>query len=68
MSAVSLSIAGALTFETTKLYVMGLPVLMAGMWTGLKLYGRLDDIAFRKLLLWLLLISGLALLAPLVGV
>jgi uncharacterized membrane protein YfcA len=68
MSAVSLSIVGAVTFETTKLYVLGLPVMTAGMWTGLKLYGRLDDTAFRKLLLWLLLISGLALLAPIFGV
>jgi uncharacterized protein len=68
MSAVSLSIAGAVTFETIKLYMIGLPVMMAGMWTGLKLYGRLDDAAFHKLLLWLLLVSGLALVAPLFGV
>jgi uncharacterized protein len=68
MSAVSLSIAGAVTLEVTKLYMLGLPVMMGGMWTGLKLYGKLDDIAFRKFLLWLLLASGLALLAPLFGV
>ena len=40
-------------------------VMMAGMWVGLKLYGKLDDAAFRKVLLWLLLVSGLALVAPL---
>jgi len=68
MSAVSLSFAGAVTLETTKLYVLGLPVMMAGMWAGLGLYGKLDDAAFRKVLLWLLLISGLSLLAPLLGI
>jgi uncharacterized protein len=64
MSAVSLSFAGAVTAETVKLYVLGLPVLLAGMWTGLKLYGKLDDAAFRKVLLLLLLVSGLALIVP----
>jgi uncharacterized membrane protein YfcA len=68
MSAVSLSFAGAITQETAKLYVLGLPVMMAGMWAGLRLYGKLDDAAFRKALLWLLLISGLSLLAPLFGI
>jgi uncharacterized protein len=65
MSAVSLGIAGAVTAETIKLYLFGLPVLLAGLWTGLKLYGKLDDAAFRKVLLLLLLVSGLALIAPL---
>jgi uncharacterized membrane protein YfcA len=64
MSAVSLSIAGAVTAETIKLYVLGLPMLLAGTWTGLKLYGKLDDAAFRKVLLVLLLVSGITLIAP----
>jgi uncharacterized membrane protein YfcA len=68
ISAVSLSVAGAVTLETAKLYVLGLPVLLAGMWTGLKLYGKLDDAAFRKVLLMLLLVSGLALMTPLIGI
>jgi hypothetical protein len=32
-----------------------------GTWLGFKLYGRLDDAAFRKAVLVLLLISGAAL-------
>jgi uncharacterized membrane protein YfcA len=64
MSAVSLAIAGALTAETIKLFVLGLPVLFAGIWSGLKLYGRLDDTAFRKIILLLLLVSGLTLIVP----
>lgn len=62
MTAVSLSIAGAVTVETVNLYLLGLPLLLAGMWSGFKLYGTLDDAAFRKVLLALLLASGLALI------
>src|SRR5712691_4465504 len=64
MSAVSLSIAGAVTAETVKLYLLGLPLLLAGLWSGFKLYGKLDDAAFRKVILLLLLVSGMALIAP----
>jgi uncharacterized protein len=65
MSAMSLSIAGAVTAETVKLYVLGLPVLLVGLWSGFKLYGKLDDAAFRKVILLLLLVSGLSLIVPL---
>jgi len=62
MSAISLSFAGVVTVEIGKLYLLGLPALLAGLWIGFKLYGKLDDAAFRKLILVLLLISGLALI------
>jgi uncharacterized protein len=64
MNAVTLSLAGAVTAETAKLYVLGLPALLAGLWGGFKLYGKLDDAAFRKVILLLLLVSGLALIVP----
>jgi uncharacterized protein len=64
MNAVTLSLAGAVTAETAKLYVLGLPALLAGLWSGFKLYGKLDDAAFRKVILLLLLVSGLALIVP----
>jgi uncharacterized membrane protein YfcA len=67
MSAVSLSVAGAVTAETAKLYLLGLPVLLVGLWSGFKLYGKLDEAAFRKVILLLLLVSGLALVVPLIG-
>jgi hypothetical protein len=44
------------------LYLLGLPALLAGLWVGFKLYGKLDDAAFRKLVLVLLLVSGLSLI------
>lgn len=64
MSAIALVIAGGATAETVKLFVLGLPVLLAGTWTGFRLYGRLNDAAFRKVILVLLLVSGIALIVP----
>jgi len=63
MIAISLSVAGAITNDTLKLYALGLPALLAGLWLGFRCYGKLDDATFRKLVLVLLLCSGLALIA-----
>jgi uncharacterized membrane protein YfcA len=65
MTAVSLGVAGAITVETVKLYLLALPVLLAGLWCGFWLYGKLDDATFRKVILWLLIVSGLSLVMPL---
>jgi uncharacterized protein len=67
VNAASLTIAGAVTAETIKLYLLGLPALLAGLWIGFKLYGKLDDAAFRRVILVLLLLSGLALIVPMVA-
>jgi len=48
MSAVSFAVARAYTAETMKLYALALPALIAGIWSGLRLYGKLDDAGFRK--------------------
>jgi uncharacterized protein len=64
MTAIAFAIAGTFTVETLKLYAFALPVLVAGIWSGFGLYGRLDDAAFRKVILVLLLASGLALIVP----
>ena len=58
MTAGALAVAGAITAETVKLYLLGLPILLAGTWCGFKLYGRLDDAAFRKVILVLLMASA----------
>jgi uncharacterized membrane protein YfcA len=63
-SAVTLTASGAITAEFGRLYLLGAPAILAGMWLGLHLYGRLDDAAFRKVILMLLLLSGLVLVAP----
>ena len=64
MATASLTVAGAMTPETIKLYLLGLPCMIAGTWVGLKLYGKLDDEAFRKVVLALLLVSGASLVVP----
>ena len=51
-----------LTQDTLRLFVIGLPAVLPGTWLGLKLYGKLDEITFRRVVLVLLLISGLTLL------
>jgi uncharacterized membrane protein YfcA len=63
MIAISLSVAGAITTDTLKLYALGLPALLLGLWLGFKCYGKIDDVTFRKLVLVLLLCSGVALIA-----
>jgi len=36
--------------------------MLAGLWSGFKLYGMIDDETFRKAVLMLLLIAGLSLI------
>jgi uncharacterized protein len=62
MSALWLGGSGSVTADTVKLFLVGLPVLLAGTWLGLRLYGKLDEAGFRKVVLVLLLLSGVALL------
>lgn len=64
MAALWLAVAGsAVTPDVVTLFVLGLPALFIGMWLGMKLYGRLDEASFRRVVLVLLLISGLSLAA-----
>jgi len=55
---------GAVTPETLKLYALGFPFMLAGLWSGFKLYGKIDDEIFRKVVLVLLLLAGLSLIVP----
>jgi uncharacterized membrane protein YfcA len=62
MTAIWIGAKGAITAETIRLFLFGLPALLAGTWLGMKLYGRLDEAKFRKLVLVLLLLSGAVLI------
>lgn len=64
MTAVSLGLAGGYTVEAMKLYALALPALALGLWSGLRLYGRLDDATFRRVILVLLLAAAISLIAP----
>jgi uncharacterized membrane protein YfcA len=62
--SISMGVTGAFTPETLKLYGLGLPFMLAGIWSGFKLYGKIDDETFRKAVLVLLLLAGLSLIVP----
>jgi uncharacterized protein len=62
MSAVALGFNGAVNADTIRLFLIGLPILLLGTWLGLRLYGRVDESGFRKVVLALLLVSGVALI------
>jgi uncharacterized membrane protein YfcA len=62
MSAIWLGAKGTVTVETAKLFVMGLPCVVAGTWLGLKMFGRIDETTFRKIVLALLFVSGVTLM------
>ena len=62
MSALWIGARGAITADTIKLFLIGLPALLAGTWLGLQLFGRLNEAAFRRVVLALLLASGAVLM------
>ena len=64
ISALWFGASGTITADTAKLFLIGLPVLFAGTWLGLRLYGRVNEAGFRRIVLLLLLASGLLLVVP----
>jgi uncharacterized membrane protein YfcA len=61
-AAATLVASGSVTSTTAERFVIGLPALLLGTWVGFKLYGRIDEAMFRRILLMLLLASGVFLL------
>ena len=61
-SATWLGAQGSMSREVILLFAIALPASLVGTWLGLKLYGRLDEVQFRKIVLILLLASGIMLL------
>jgi uncharacterized protein len=53
--------AGLVAPETARLFLVGLPALAAGTLLGWRLYGGLDEAMFRRVVLVLLLVSGVSL-------
>jgi uncharacterized protein len=62
MSALWLGARGTITPVTIKLFVMGLPCVIAGTWLGLRLFGKINEATFRKIVLTLLFLSGAVLI------
>jgi uncharacterized membrane protein YfcA len=59
--SITQAISGNITPATLKLYAVGFPAMVAGLWIGFKLYGKINDEIFRKTVLILLLIAGASL-------
>jgi uncharacterized protein len=62
MTAAWLGANGTFETETIKLFVLGLPMVVVGTWLGLKLFGRVNEMTFRRIVLALLFASGVALI------
>ena len=52
---------GVIDRATVALFLIGIPAVLAGTWLGLKWYARLGETGFRRVVLGLLLLSGLGL-------
>jgi hypothetical protein len=52
---------GLLTEEVGLLFAIALPIMVLGVALGVALYRRIDDAWFRRIVLWLLLASGVTL-------
>src|SRR5215467_2777352 len=62
LTALFLGGSGTIAPGTLSLLLIRLPAVALGTWSGLKLFGRLDETGFRRVVLGLLLASGVALL------
>lgn len=62
LALATLAASGGVGKETWIAFAVCLPALFIGAFLGLKLYARIDDVVFRRIVLSLLLLSGLALL------
>ena len=60
--SISQAVAGSITRDTLALYGLGVPFMVAGLWSGFRLFGKIDDETFRKTVLVLLLFAGLSLI------
>jgi uncharacterized protein len=64
IAIVGLGLAGEVTRDVWVLVALGVVPIAAGIWLGVHLYGRLDEAGFRRVILWLLFLSGVVLLVP----
>jgi uncharacterized membrane protein YfcA len=63
LALVGLWLEGAIDRGAVMVFLLCAPGMAAGIWLGLRLYARVDDRLFRRIVLWLLLGSGLTLIA-----
>ncbi|MBN9886733.1 sulfite exporter TauE/SafE family protein [Salipiger abyssi] len=56
------TVSGVLNAETVRFSALLLIPALAGMWLGMRVHDRIDQAAFRKITLWVLLVAALNLL------
>lgn len=61
LSLAGMAVAGLLGAEVWTAFASCLPGILLGTWLGLKLYASVDDRQFRRIVLWLVLASGVVL-------
>ena len=61
LTLVCLGVQGAITMPAITSFLVCVPAMLAGLWLGWRLYGRVDERGFRRIVLWLLLLSGITL-------
>ena len=61
VSLIAFGAAGAITPDSVRMFLLGVPFIFAGTWLGLRLYGKVNEEGFRRIVLWLLLLSGASL-------
>jgi uncharacterized protein len=62
MSVTAFGAMGVVSGDTLILFALGLPALLLGTLAGWAVYKRLDEARFRRVVLWLLLASGVAII------
>ncbi len=61
LTLVWLGVQGAITLPALVSFMACVPAMLTGLWLGWRLYGRVDEHGFRRIVLWLLLLSGITL-------
>lgn len=61
LTLVWMEVQGTITLPALVSFLVCVPAMLAGLWLGLRLYGRVDERGFRRIVLWLLLVSGITL-------
>ncbi|MGE0725000.1 MAG: sulfite exporter TauE/SafE family protein [Alphaproteobacteria bacterium] len=58
----SLAVAGSLDRKLGTNLLLGLPLVVVSLWLGFRIYRRMRDESFRRIVLWVLFASGFSLL------
>ena len=66
LAVVTQAIGGFMTLEVGRVALIAFPATVAGSWIGRKIYGRLGDSSFNKVVLGLLMFSGISMIVAIV--